>query len=289
MKTYIIIVNYFCHSYTTECVRSIFKYVNLEFVKIIIVDNSNDDLEFTRLEDSLIKNINEQSVYEIINTKYNLGFAGGINFGLNYVREIELSSNFNVWILNPDTKIDENTLPELLKIFNSTIHSVVGSIIKDYNGDFIIASHGEFNPNLGLIVTKTNGKISGKYFYPIGASLFTTNSVLKNLGDFDPEYFLYYEELDFVLKGLKKDLIPIIAQNSFIYHSQGATTKNKSKSNKNLTMLEFQSKGLKKLYSKHFATLKHGLRIGLIIKSFKFFFKGQFKEAKIFFNQLYKK
>ena len=288
MKTYIIIINYFCHSYTTNCIKSIVKSDNLDFIKIIIVDNSDNELEFTRLQDSVHKNVNVQLDYKIIKTEYNLGFAGGINFGLNYARESELSSNFYVWVLNPDTKIDKNSLPELLKTFNSKIHSVVGSIIKDYNGDFIIASHGEFNPNLGTIVTKTNKKISSKYFYPSGASLLTSNSVLKTLGDFDEEYFLYFEELDFVLKGLKKDLIPAIAENSYIYHSQGETTKSKSKGNKNLTMLEFKSRGLKKLYLKHFTNFNHGLKIGLIIKSFKFFFKGQFREAKIFFKQLFR-
>lgn len=289
MKTYIIIVNYFCHSYTSKCIKSIEKSDNLDFVKILIVDNSDNDLEFKQLQDSVSENINMQLDYKIIKTECNLGFAGGINFGLYHIRKSELSSNFYVWVLNPDTKIDNNSLPELLKTFNYKIHSVVGSIIKDYNGDFIIASHGEFNPNLGQIVTKTNNKISSKYFYPIGASLLTSNSVLIALGDFDEEYFLYFEELDFVLKGLKKGLKPAIAENSFIYHSQGATTNNKSKGNKNLAILEFKSIGLNKLYSKHFPKLSHGLKIGLLIKSLKFVYKGQVSEAKIFFKQLFLK
>lgn len=268
---------------------SIAQVDNLENSEIIIVDNSNSEEEFEQLKQTVFEKVNNRINFDVIKSKINLGFAGGINFGLSHARKKDSSSDFYVWVLNPDTKIENNSLPELLKTFIPGTHSVVGSIIKDYNGKFIIASHGEFNPNLGRTVTKSNNKIGSKYFYPIGASLLTSNLVLRALGDFDEQYFLYFEELDFVLKGLKENLHPAIAENSFIHHSQGATTKSKSKGNKNLKVLEFKARGLKKLYSKHFPKLKYGLIFGLLFKAFTFVLKGEFKGAKIFFKQIYLK
>lgn len=286
MITYIIIVNFFCQNYVLKCLESIVKNNYQKNLKVVVVDNSANELEFIELKEVIFDNLNNDLNIDVIKTKNNLGFAGGINYGLSYIRLNELAKDFYVWILNPDTKIDKNSLPELVKTFNSKTHSVIGSIIKDYSGDSVIATHGEFNPKIGRIVTKINSKITSNYFYPIGASLFTSNFILKNLGDFDEQYFLYFEELDFVLKGLKKNLKPAIAQNSFIYHSQGATTKNKASGNKNLVMLDFQANGLKKLYAKHFPKLDFSLKIGLLFKAFTLILKGKFKEAIIFLKVL---
>ena len=286
MRTYIIIVNYFCHNYVLKCLESIEKNSCHKKLKILVVDNSANEVEFIELNEILSENLNKDLDIDVIKTKINLGFAGGINYGLSYIRLNELSSDFYVWILNPDTKIDKNSLPELVKTFNSKTHSVIGSIIKDYSGDAVIATHGEFNPKTGRIVIKVNSKIRSNYFYPIGASLFTSNLILKNLDDFDEQYFLYFEELDFVLKGLKKNLKPAVAQNSFIYHSQGATTKNKALGKKNYVMLEFQANGLKKLYAKHFPKLDFSLRIGLLFKAFTLILKGEFKGAIIYLKTL---
>lgn len=286
MRTYIIIVNYYCHNYVYKCLQSIEKNNCWKKLKVLVVDNSANEVEFTELKKALSQNLIKNLDIEVIETKNNLGFAGGINYGLSYIRSKELFPDFYVWILNPDTKIDKNSLPELVKTFNSKTHSVIGSIIKDYSGDAVIATHGEFNPMTGSIVTKKNITIGSNYIYPIGASLFTSNFILKNLGDFDEQYFLYFEELDFVLKGLKKNLKPAIAQNSFIYHSQGATTNNKALGNKNLAMLEFKANGLKKLYAKHFPKLEFSLKIALLFKAFTLTIKGEFKGAIIFLKVL---
>lgn len=286
MRTYIIIVNYYCHNYVFKCLQSIEKNNCQKKLKVLVVDNSANEVEFAALKEVISEKLNKNLDINVIETKNNLGFAGGINYGLSYIRLNELSSDFYVWILNPDTKIDKNSLPELVKTFNSKTHSVIGSIIKNYSGNAVIATHGEFNPKTGRIITRKNSKLKSNFFYPIGASLFTSNFILKNLGDFDEQYFLYFEELDFVLKGLKKNLKPAVAQNSFIYHSQGATTKNKALGNKNLAMLEFKANGLKKLYANHFPKLEFSLKFALLFKAFTLILKGEFKGAIIFLKVL---
>jgi len=267
-------------------VASLHRHTTLHDVDVLVVDNSDSEEEFFQLATSLNYNFNGFTGLDIKKTPSNLGLAGGINFGLKHIRNNETTSDFLVWILNPDTKIDNDSLNELIELFNPSIHSIVGSIVKDYSGDRIIASHGEFKPKLGHTITRADNIIGSRYFYPVGASLFTSNSVLINLGDFDEQYFLYFEELDFTLKGLKVNLKPAIAEKSFVYHAQGVTTKNKARGKKNLAMLRFQASGLKKLYAKHFPKLGFGLRLGLLSKAMTLAIKGEFKGALIFLNEL---
>ena len=88
-----------------NCLNSLYKS-ELHNAEIIIVNNNSTD-------DSISAINKEFHHIKLINSKENLGYAGGCNYGAKYA-----TGEFLVF-LNNDTEVDINWLTELLKIMNS--------------------------------------------------------------------------------------------------------------------------------------------------------------------------
>ena len=271
MTTVIIIINYNSSRETSKCLESIYNNLDEEY-EIICLDNGSTDKN-ERLIFQELKKSNNSRITKFYTTKKNLGFAGGINYCLSYIRQKINSSNFYVWILNNDATIEQNTLRYLKEEFNEKV-SLVGSLVLNPDGT-IQDIHGYLNKHLGKVSTVRRFKKIKKHskrtiIYPIGASLLTTNYRLLKLGDFNENYFLYFEELDFVLKGIKLNYFPVISYKSKIYHKQGASTGNKDDYfKKNLSTEQYKLSGLVRLYKTHFPTMVYAAKLGLTLKLIK--------------------
>ena len=58
--------------------------------------------------------------------------------------------------------------------------------------------------------------------YPVGASMLATRAFVTDIGLMEEGYFLYYEEADWVLRGLPR-YRAVIAPDSLVYHKHGAS------------------------------------------------------------------
>ena len=79
-KTAVIVLNYFGHKDTSACIKSVQE--NLD-AHIFLVDNSADNEERARLEDTFSSN----STITLFFPSENLGFAAGVNFALRQAIE----------------------------------------------------------------------------------------------------------------------------------------------------------------------------------------------------------
>jgi GT2 family glycosyltransferase len=128
MKTNIsfIILHYNSFSETVKCVESVLK---LKESKIVIVCNGSLNDSDSIVNEKLCKIPN---VY-IISSKTNLGYSGGMNFGIKYARE-KLGSSVLV-CLNNDTTIIGNDFLEILdKKCSENSIGVLGPDIINLNG-----------------------------------------------------------------------------------------------------------------------------------------------------------
>jgi N-acetylglucosaminyl-diphospho-decaprenol L-rhamnosyltransferase len=164
----IIIVSFKSAKKVKECLDSINNKS-----KTIVIENSSDQ--------SLKNNLEKQySNVECILANKNLGYGRGNNLALKKVR-----TKFAL-ILNPDTKIENNTLEEFLK---------VASKIKDF---------AIIGPQLyqGLKVNKNSNEP-----YEVenlkGFALFLNLVKFDKIKYFDENFFLYFEEID-LCKRIKK-------------------------------------------------------------------------------------
>jgi GT2 family glycosyltransferase len=220
----IITVNYFSSEYIKNLAKSIIEsdYPNIDF---IVVDNSENEEEFNRLENILKEVFKETTTKQYYLLKnINNGYAGGNNLGIRYAIE-NLKSEY-IWLLNPDTKIEKNTPLELLKTLEYTDVPVVTCKIKNYDdekiqyaGDNVFLGGAENLKDYGLRYVK----------FLSGANIFMRSEVIEKVGYINEDFFLYFEDNEFLVRLRKNGINPIYTPFTFIRHKVGGTT---DKSNK---------------------------------------------------------
>ena len=163
MDLTIVIVTYKSGEVLDRCIKSIDnKY------QIIVVENSLDHKLKIKLEKSYL------NVKCIIPEK-NLGYGAGNNLGIN------LAKTNHVLILNPDTILLDNTIEKLREA-------------ADKINDFAI-----LGPKIyGETEKETQNYVSVQYIKGF-AILFNKEKFIE-IGYFDENYFLYFEEIDLCRK-----------------------------------------------------------------------------------------
>lgn len=265
-KVYIVIVNYKNPIDTVECLESVLK---LEYsnCSIIVVDNSEDDNSVDYIKTWAIGETKEIATqfpelvyplapkpldFEIIHANQgrisdcmltilltdNRGFAAGNNDALKLILK---QKDFSyVWLLNNDTVIDPMSLSYLVK--QSTENSKVGimgsKLMKYYKPTEMQGVGARYNKWIGKTTEIGAGEIdNGQYDrqmefdYVIGASMLVKREFLATVGVLEEDFFLYFEELDWALRGAKKGWRLNFCSNAIVFHKMGASiSKEKGKS-----------------------------------------------------------
>lgn len=113
----IIVVNFNGIQDTLELLASIEKFLDLEYVEVIVVDNGS-------LNNESIAIAKYYPWSKTIRSEVNLGFAGGNNLG------IQASIGKYVMLLNNDTLLKDNSLMKLPDAFNAD--STIGVVYQRY-------------------------------------------------------------------------------------------------------------------------------------------------------------
>jgi len=116
-----------------------------------------------------------------------------------------------IWILNPDIRINSETLNLLLEVFygDEKVAAAGPRIIYRENEDRIFSDGGLVleNNNCTTVHKNQNGynflvpeKIDYDLDYIDGSCILLSSKAVKKIGLFSEEYFLYFEETDWCLK-----------------------------------------------------------------------------------------
>lgn len=210
----IIILNYNSGDYLAGCVGSILSstYKNLE---IIIVDNNSQDSSHKKCKKLFPEII-------LIENKKNLGFCEGNNIGIK-----ESKGEF-VMILNPDTRIENNSFDELLSAYLKNGEGLYQPKIMFMDDPNVINTVGNFTQLFGFGYSRGYGENDiGQYDtkkeinFPSGACIFTSSQVMQKIGSFDPFLYLTHDDQELgwhgALLGIKSYLVPTTT----IYHVGG--------------------------------------------------------------------
>ncbi|NPA54716.1 MAG: glycosyltransferase family 2 protein [Aquificae bacterium] len=226
----------------------------------------------------------------LIQSKKNLGYAGGNNLGIKYA----LSKNdFEyIWILNNDTVVEKNALKNLVACSQEKgdKYFPLGSLLLYYDKpDTIQAAGGSFssfigagshifaNQKLSPDVKKALTKVN--IDYPVGASLFLSKEFIKNVGLLDEDYFIYFEEIDISFRGKEKGYKPALCLESIVYHKESATIDNVN--NKVSTFSDFYAMRNRLLFAKKRNRQKLAFAyISLLIAFFNRIRRKEFEKAK---------
>lgn len=188
-------------------------------IKVPYLKLSTGDLNFTD-NHVLHERIAEVPLVLIENTE-NAGFGAGNNVGLKLIRSVDDCSHF--WLLNNDTVITERTLSELVQSSMNYPRSVIGSMLHYYDKpDQIQAAGGGFlNRITGKVRTLVN-KCDDELDFINGASFFAPVAYLHEIGLFDENIFMYFEENEYCIRGKELGFY-LRCSDAIVFHKIGGS------------------------------------------------------------------
>jgi hypothetical protein len=232
MDVSVIIINYNTCELSIQCIQSIINHTSGIDYEIIVVDNNSSDSS----AQYIIKAFPEIAFQQ--NTE-NLGFGRANNIG------ILQSCGKYVFLLNSDTYITDNALKTFFNFMEDPRNAQVaccGGSLFQANGVPQV-SYGNF-PSLleslseiGFYVFYkryflqhiSTGVINDDQYvkeveYISGADMFIRKTVLNQVGLFDEDFFLYFEETELSLRFKRAGFLSILLPSVKIIHLEGAST-----------------------------------------------------------------
>lgn len=204
-KASIIVVTYNSTKFISQCLASLKSVKGIDDCEIIVWDNASID-GTVKLITKGFPNITLQSC------KHNLGFAQAVN------NAAQIANGKYLVLLNPDTTVEKEWLLSLIQTFNQ--HEKVGAVNsktkivisgKKYiqNAGSVLFSDGHARDR-GAVVTDFKEQLyetDSEYYSNerevdafSGVSVAIPRELFLELGGFDKNMFLYYEDTDLSIR-----------------------------------------------------------------------------------------
>jgi GT2 family glycosyltransferase len=195
--------------------------------EIIICENGGDD-DFAELVRRLPANLVAGQQIRAISRPDNPGYAVSFNACINASPSADAW-----WALNPDTQPSAGAMAAMVERLRAGDCHAVGCTIRLNDGR--VQSHGgRWHKWTGRAVSLGWGSLSKesprqdeierRQNYLNGASMLISRQFLETTGLMDEEYFLYCEEVDWFLRGLRHGMKLAFAPNAEVIHDHGTAT-----------------------------------------------------------------
>lgn len=204
MKLTVVIVNYKVEHFLVQCLHSVSRSMQGIDGEVIVVDNASGDGSI-----DYVRRMFPDFTY--IENSENVGFARANNIG------IRRGTGEYVMLLNPDTFIDEQLIPDCIHLLDSDPSiGATGVRMLNQDGTFALESRRgvptpftAFCKMTGLNSLFPHSHTFGRYYMryldeheanPVevisGACMFIRRSVLDKCGLLDENFFMYGEDID---------------------------------------------------------------------------------------------
>lgn len=216
----IIILNWRSREVISHCLESIWRAGYIE--SVVVVDNGSEDGSVEKIKAQISK-------IKIIKNGQNLGFAGGNNAGIKYALDKGVKY---ILILNPDTEINKNTIPHLVKVMEKDKRiGICGPKIYASRKKRIIWSAGgilEANRYSGGLMglgecDKGQYDTAKEVDFISGTAMMVRRDVFEKAGLFHEPYFIYYEDVDLNQKASKAGFKIFYEPQATIVHKESSS------------------------------------------------------------------
>ncbi|MEA3288108.1 MAG: glycosyltransferase [Candidatus Marinimicrobia bacterium] len=233
MKLSIIIVNYNVKAFLQQCLESILRTTQDLESEIFVVDNHSVDGSIEMLKEQFPQ-------IKLIANAENLGFAKANN------QALEQATGEYVWLLNPDTLVQEDTAEKLIESMEADSDiGLLGCKILNDDGSLQLACRRSFptpwvafTKILGLANLFPKSKWFGRYnlthldpdeAYPVeaisGSCMFIRRKALEAVGHLDETFFMYGEDLDWCFRFGQAGWKVFYTPETSIVHYKGESSK----------------------------------------------------------------
>ena len=227
----IILVSYNTVAYITRALASVYQETLETSFEVIVVDNASTD-------DSVAVLRQQFPQIKLIESKQNLGFAGGVRLG------VAQASGHYLLLLNPDTVILDNAIDKLVKFAQQYPNNGIWGGVTLNNDLSLNSQHAWEKPTfknllfsaLGLSKTFNKSAFFNSANYGdwardsikevdilSGCFFLTTRQLWNQLGGLDASFFMYAEEADYCLKAKALGYQPIVTPDARIIHHGGVS------------------------------------------------------------------
>lgn len=225
----IIIVNYNLSAEVISCLTSLEHHLPEKSFNVIVVDNNSSDPELV----SLNEHIDSRTFIDIVLLDHNAGFGSACNIGAR------MASGNLLCFLNPDTTVESDFLGCLVETLNSSDCTMVGPV---YNDPSLFEFSSGFFPNiifeslsiimigrhLEAALMSFRRRFSDSYLkvgWILGACMLLSKRTFDELGGFDENFFLYFEEVDLCKRIYDQGGCIVLAANCKINHTGSVSGK----------------------------------------------------------------
>ena len=223
MHVAIVVVGFRNPDDIAECLHALEAGTYQDF-EVVICENGGPEA-FGALSRCLPKALSGGQAVSVLAAPGNVGFAGGVNIGMASTPDADAW-----WVLNPDTKPDRDALAAKVARLAKGDCDAVGCTLYRPNGK--IQSHGGrwrgwlaraesigIGEPLGAAVDPL--WIEREQSYLNGAAMLVGRRFLQVAGMMREEYFLYCEEVEWCLRGVRLGLRLGYAPDARVLHAQG--------------------------------------------------------------------
>ena len=225
-RVFVILLNYQNPADTLRCLASLRRSRHRGQFPVV-VDNASGNGDVAALTAAL------GPVVPVLESSTNIGYAAGNNLGIRHA--LERDADF-IWILNPDTEVEPDTLQGLLTTMSLRPDAgFVGSLNLFGQSDppTIQSAGGLINWDAGVVVESLGRgqPLSSRpqrdpydVDYVAGTSMLVRRRVFEEVGMLPEHYFLYFEETDFQVSAARDGWKSVINPLARVWHYQGSTS-----------------------------------------------------------------
>lgn len=227
----------------------------------------------------------------LIQTGANLGFAGGNNVGLRYALSRPDINYF--WLLNNDTIVEPGALGAMVAVIEANDRiGLCGSVLRDYFHPREVLtlggrSYSRLSGRTRPIQAASDPEAQRRPDYIEGASMLVRRKFLETVGLMAEDYFLYFEEMDWVIRA-RGCFSFTYAPQSIVYHKEGGSIGSHKDRNRRSALSDFYQARNRLIFTRrYFAWLLPATILSVMATAFHRLLTGRWKNARAVVNGMF--
>lgn len=189
--------------------------------RVVIVDNPSTIEERRRVQELCVTND-----WTLVELQRNEGFGAGMNAGVTRARELACT---RVLALNPDATIDHDSVRMLLAASRADPRALVAPRIVRPDAA-VWFSGAVLDPRTGTTRRARGDELEGERTWQTGACFLATIAMWDEVGGFDDDYFMYWEDIDLSWRWREAGGKLILLEDATAVHDAGGTQSGPGKS-----------------------------------------------------------
>ena len=284
----VVLVNYKGADDTITCLKA-FREIDwpADKLELVVVDNVSEDGSVEKIQAAVPEAV-------VVASKKNLGFAGGCNVGLRYA--MARGDCAYAWLLNNDTVVDPGALAALVRRLGERPDAgQCGSRVLYFDAPDRVQGWGggRLDPWLGTVRRLSDGAPSAaapdaaaverQLDYVGAASMLVRASFVREVGLLEEGYFLYFEELDWAIRGARRGAGAFgraYAHDSVVYHREGRSIGSHPDGRRTSELADYYALRNRLVFTRRFfAAALPTVYCGMLLAAANRLRRGQFRRA----------